>query len=231
MYEVLLKYPGTVRKLSRSVRLFVTSGERLRTGTFLKWFSLFRKRLLECYGSTEMCHPFVSNIPGGERAGSCGIPLEGFSLRFGPNGRIWYTGPSLFTRYSTDEKLTKERLVDGWFRSDDIGRMDRRGYVFFEGRDSSVVKVGGKWVHLLDIEEKLLKCALVGEAAVIKKGEGLEYFVSLAGKKAPVSAEAAIRKYCAKKLEIHELPSRVRILERLPRTRGGKIDRKRLERL
>ncbi|MGB2600975.1 MAG: AMP-binding protein, partial [Candidatus Omnitrophota bacterium] len=230
LYSVFAGHADSLKKPFKSVRLFVTSGEKLQPELFKKWKSSYALPLLDSFGSTEMCHPFISNIPGKERPKTCGKIVEGFQVKFSKTGNILYRGPSLFPGYHGDEKLTRKRLKNGWFRSDDMGYLDKKGYMFFKGRDNLVVKSGGKWISFLDIENKLTRCPIVNEAAVTQKGDGLHCHVTLKGKKTSHNADKKIRKFCAKKMKIHELPAEVHVLKRIPKTRSGKINRNILNR-
>ena len=230
MYSVLLPHAVPLGKLFKSVRLFISSGEKLQAELCKKWKTSYGSPLLDSFGSTEMCHPFISNIPGKERPGTCGKIVKGFQVKFSRTGNILYRGPSLFTGYCGDEKLTRKRLKNGWFRSDDMGYLDEKGYMFFKGRDNFVVKSGGRWISFLDIENKLSRCATIDEAVVTEKDNGLHYHVALKDKKNYRDAERKIRRFCAKKMRIHELPAEIHILERIPKTRSGKINRTALNR-
>ena len=225
MYSVFLPHAASLKKLFGNVRIFVTSGEKLQTDLFKSWRAAFGLPLLDSYGSTEMCHPFISNTVGKEKIGSVGKVVEGFEVRFGKNGNISYKGLSLFTGYHEDEDLTRKRLRNGWFRSDDMGYRDKAGFIYLKGRDNLVVKSGGKWIFFLDIESKLMGSPLIKEIAVTKKDDGLHYFVSLRRKERADKVERKIREFCSKKLALHELPARIHMLNKLPRTRSGKINR------
>ncbi len=225
MYSVFLPHAASLRRLFGNVRIFVSSGEKLQTDLFKNWRSAFGKPLLDSYGSTEMCHPFISNAAGKEKTGSVGRVIEGFKVKFGKNGNISYKGPSLFAGYYKDEDLTNKRLKNGWFRSDDMGFRDKAGFIYFKGRDNLVVKSGGKWISFPDIESKLTGSPLIKEIAVSKKDDGLHYFVSLKRRGHTDKAEHKIRELCSKNLALHELPARIHVLDELPRTRSGKVDR------
>lgn len=210
-----------------SVRIFVASGENLCANVFRRWKKAYGRNLLECYGSSEMCHPFISNIPGKEKVNSCGKPLAGFKIRFDAKGRMHYKGPSLFAGYYGDDELTRQKISGGWFESDDIGYTDEDGYVFLKGRSNLNFKLRGKWVSALEIEDKLKRCALIKEAAVVAgRGGGLYYYLSLERATDKDKAEAKIRRYCMRNLKMHELPKEINFVPKIPKTANGKINRK-----
>ncbi|GEM_PF-1795449 len=226
VYESLLGHRDSLRDLFRPVRLFIAAGEKLYEDVAERWEKTYGKRILDCYGSTEVCHSFISNIPGKEKLNSCGKILDGFEIKFSKSGRIFYRGSSLFSGYWRDPDLTQRKLLDGWYKSDDVGYMDRRGYIFIQGRGNLVFKLNGKWCSVLEVENSLRKYALIKEVAVVKSRQGLDYFVSTNAQIDHPAAEREIRQYCVKALSLAELPRNIHILDEIPKTRSGKINRK-----
>ncbi|OHB75101.1 MAG: hypothetical protein A2Z34_08920, partial [Planctomycetes bacterium RBG_16_59_8] len=228
LYDILLDHADSLRASMRTIRYFVSAGEKLYDDLRRRWRTAFGRELLECYGSTEMCHPFVSNMPGEERTGSCGKVLDGFEIRLDGRGGMSCRGPSLFSGYWNDPALTKKKLVKGWFRSGDILSQDQEGYLFIKGRETLVVKVHGKWCSLPDVENAIRSLPSVREAAVLPGEKGLDYVVALRHSMDATSAGKDIRRHCIERLSLHELPRNIRFVERLPKTRSGKIDRRAL---
>ncbi|MBD3426733.1 MAG: AMP-binding protein [Candidatus Omnitrophica bacterium] len=225
IYSVLLPHAAGLKRHFKSVRHFVSSGEKLTVSLFNDWKTSCGVKVLECLGATELCHPFVSNRPGRERPGTCGRPVEGFQVRTDKKGVLSYRGPSLFTGYLNDKKLTRKSLKNGWFRSDDMGYIDKDGYLFFKGRDNLVVKSGGNWISFCDIEKIIEKCPVVKEAAVAKKADKLHYYVTVRKGSTSSYAVKKIRKHCLGQMKMNQLPDEIHVLEELPRTRSGKIRR------
>lgn len=223
IYQNLLDSNKFTKNYFSSVRLFISSGERLYSDTFKEWEYRYGKKLTECFGSSEMCHPFISNIPGKEVRNSCGKAIEGFEVKFSKDSRMLSKGPTLFSEYIGDPELTKEKLANGWFKSDDFGYVNEKGNIFLKGRDNQVFKANGKWVSAVEIEDKLRGCRLVREAAVVKSSNGLEYYISLRNDIDSQVAEKQMMRYCKMFLRIHELPKKINFLDELPKTRSGKI--------
>lgn len=226
MYELLLNHSDTLKNCFQKVRLFVASGEKLSNDVSIRWKSVYGKNLLECFGSSEMCHPFISNIPGKQKQGSCGKVVEGFRIKFAQNGQIFCSGASLSVGYLNDKSLTKQKFIDGWFKSDDIGYKDKLGYVFIKGRNNFVFKLNGKWIAAFALEDKLRKCPLIKEIVVTSEQNRIVYYLTLKNILEKKDAERKIRGYCVKNLKIHEFPKTIIILKQMPRTANGKIDRK-----
>ncbi|MFA5101154.1 MAG: AMP-binding protein, partial [Candidatus Omnitrophota bacterium] len=223
IYELLLQHARELKLFFRTVRLCVSSGEKLSIDTARRWKRSFGIPIIECYGSTEMFHSFISNLPGREKPGSCGFVVEGFAVRFTSQGRLVYTGPSLAAGYYRDPVLTRERFVDGWCFSDDIGYMKNGGFVYITGRMNLVYKRSGKWVSIPDIETRLKKCRVIKDIIVRCEAGALDYYVVLKEVAGVKTAETAIREFCKRHLRLHEFARHIHILDRIPRTRSGKI--------
>jgi len=224
IYELLLRHSREIKKFFRTARVCVSSGEKLPADVLRHWKRSFSAPLVECYGSTEMFHSFISNIPAGARPGSCGRVVKGFSARFTPRGQLVYTGPSLAIGYCRDQALTRERFVDGWCFSDDTGYI-KNGFLYLTGRMNLVFKRSGKWVSIPYIEERLRKCRIIKDAVVMPGRGGLDYRVSLKDGVDERSSRVLIREFCKRALRPHEFPGCIHIVDRIPRSRSGKIIR------
>lgn len=88
----------------------------------------------------------VATYGAAETAGGCvydGLPLDGVAVALGESGRIRIAGPTLFSGYVDDPALTREVLVDGWYLTSDVGRIDADGHLSVLGRVDDVVVSGG----------------------------------------------------------------------------------------
>jgi len=226
IYDLLLDYKDSLETLFSSVRLFVASGDKLYTNTFERWEAIYGKRLLDCYGTTEMGHPFISNYPGEEKINSSGRLLDRFELRFDKSGRISYRGPSLFCEYYGDAATTIQKKRRGWLRSDDRGYMDEEGFVFITGRCSSVFKLNGQWVSSFDVENKLRELSFIKEIILVNHRNCLKAFISLNGSCDRQRVKDKILSFCMDHLKLHEIPKDIIILDEMPLTKRGKINRK-----
>jgi len=229
MFEYILHHKETFKGCFNSVRIFISSGDKLYSDISKDWQVNFKSKILDCFGSTEMFHPFISNFPGKEKLNSCGKIVEGFKIKFDENQRMYSKGPTLSAGYYNDSKLTQERMIRGWFKSDDLGYMNKSGDVFFIGRRSSVFKLSGKWVSSLDIENKVRKLRMIKDIVVIKKGNRLNYYLSLKKGIYNGHTEKRIRRFCLKHLKIQELPKDIFILDEIAKTKSGKVDREKLK--
>jgi acyl-coenzyme A synthetase/AMP-(fatty) acid ligase/biotin synthase-like enzyme len=229
LYEFLLRQKDDYRKAFRKVRFFISSGEKLAGDVAGQWEEVYGKPLLECFGSSEMCHPFISQAPRCRKPDSCGKAVRGFSVKFSGSGTMFCRGPTLFTGYYHDHALTQKRLRHGWFRSDDVGYTDREGFVFIRGRKNLVFKVSGSWVSVPDVERRLKSSGFIADAAVLVHRRGLIMHVVLHdGSLDAKEGERMVRRYCLKQFRTFEMPKEIYVVPQIPRTGSGKIDRRRL---
>ncbi|GEL94418.1 AMP-dependent synthetase/ligase [Cellulomonas composti] len=141
-------------------------GERL--GHFYRGIGV---RVLEGYGLTETTAPTAVNRPERTKVGSVGPAFPGTELRVDDAGEIWVSGPHVFRGYRHDEEATRAALVDGWFRTGDIGHLDEDGYLFITGRSKElVVTAGGKNVAPAVLEDRLRGHPLVSQVVVVGDG-------------------------------------------------------------
>lgn len=151
-------------------------------------------------------------IVGAGKPESTGRPIAGADVRIvapgaaiddelprGEIGEIVLAGPSTAVGYWKDAALTRERFVDGWWRSGDVGYVDADGDLFVLGRLDNVINTGGMKVHGEEIERVLLRHPAVAQAAVIgapdaQWGERIEAHVVL--RPGATADAAALEAHC-----------------------------------
>jgi long-chain acyl-CoA synthetase len=141
-------------------------GERL--GHFFNGVGI---KILEGYGLTEMTAAVTINLPSANRIGTVGQPVPGTTIRIADDGEILLKGPNIFAGYWQNEAATKEALVDGWFRTGDLGQLDDDGYLKITGRKKEIiVTAGGKNVAPGPIEDLLRAHPLISQCMVVGDG-------------------------------------------------------------
>jgi O-succinylbenzoic acid--CoA ligase len=177
---------------------------------------------IETYGSTET-------------AGGCvydGRPLPGVEVEMDPDGRVLISGPVLFDGYADGDGDGDDGTVlrDGtrWLRMPDVGEWGDAGLAVL-GRADDIIVTGAFKVHPATVERALLALPGIADAAVVAApdeewGERIVALVSLADRRAPITAEA-LRAELTDALPRHALPRQVIIVENLPLLDSGKIDR------
>ena len=124
--------------------------------------------VLEGYGLTETTAPSTVNRPGRIKVGSVGAPFPGVTVRIAEDGEIEISGQHVFRGYRNNPRATSEALVDGWFRTGDLGSLDEDGYLHITGRKKEIiVTAGGKNVAPAILEDRLRGHPLVSQVVVV----------------------------------------------------------------
>lgn len=195
--------------------------------------------MLEAYGMTEASHQMASNpLPPAERSpGSVGIPTgteigiidgERRFLPEGSSGEVVIRGPGVTPGYLDNPEANADSFFDGWFRTGDLGVIEN-GYLRLEGRLKEMILRGGENISPAEIEEVLLSHPAVADAVCFgvedeKYGEEVGAAVSLSG----VADEALLIAYCRERLAAFKVPRVIHVLEAIPRTATGKVQRRRV---
>ncbi|MBO6014059.1 MAG: AMP-binding protein, partial [Oscillospiraceae bacterium] len=135
----------------------------------IRFFRALGIEILQGYGITE-CSPVVSvNRPGRNVIGSVGPCLPCCEVKI-IGGEICVRGESVSPGYYRDEKAMEESFRDGWFHTGDLGRLDRKGNLYFEGRIKNlIILANGENVSPEELEEKLYQADGILDAVVYEK--------------------------------------------------------------
>jgi benzoate-CoA ligase family protein len=226
-----------------SVRLVVSAGEMLPAEIFARFQESFGMAILDGIGSTEMLHMFLSTRPGQARPGTCGVEVPGYAARIvddagepvatGEIGNLWVAGQSAFAGYWQKPELTARTMRGDWVVTGDKFFRDPEGFYHYCGRADDMMKVAGMWVSPGEVENTLLGHPMVAEAAVVASGGGgltrpIAYVVLRVEARADRAIAEEIRDFARQRLPRYKCPQEVHILEQLPKTATGKIQRYRL---
>jgi long-chain acyl-CoA synthetase len=201
--------------------------------------------LFVMYGQTEATAR-LSYLPpdrAQEKQGSVGVPIPGVTLRVvdangrelptGEVGELVARGGNITPGYLDDPAETSAILRDGWLWTGDLARQDDEGFIFLQGRDKEILKIGGHRASPVAIEQAVMMHPGVLDAAV------LGTFDELLGERpvAVVVFSAGVRptfeelwRHCRERLPAYEVPFRFIEAERLPRNESGKLLRGELAR-
>ena len=250
MVNHMVSHPSAESQDLSCLRLATSAGEALPPELHQRWNDVFGAELLDGLGTAEMWHVFISNRPGQARPGTLGTPVPGFEVRLcdetgvevprGEVGRMRVRGASRAIEYWRHPDLSREALVDDWYISADMMTQSEDGFITYQGRADDLLKVSGKWLSPSEVENCLLEHEIVKEAAVVgvETAEGLfkpEAFVVLAEPRADAAVdlqdlEGRLQAHVKARLEPYKYPRAVHVLDALPRTHLGKVDRGRLKR-
>ena len=153
---------------------------------------------------------------------------DGKPLSPGNAGEIWMRGPQIMQGYWNKPTESAETLKDGWLRSGDIGVMDQRGWFYVVDRQKDMINASGFKIWPREVEDVLVAHPAVKEAAVIGvpddyRGETVRAYISL--KHAAVIEESVLIQHCREQLAAYKVPRSIIILDELPKTPTGKIQR------
>jgi acyl-CoA synthetase (AMP-forming)/AMP-acid ligase II len=195
--------------------------------------------MLEAYGMTEASHQMASNpLPPARRIpGSVGVATgveigivdgERNFLPEGSCGEVVIRGPGVTPGYLANPAANAESFFDGWFRTGDRGVIES-GYLRLQGRLKEMILRGGENISPAEIEEILLAHPAVVDAACFgipdeKYGEEVAAAVAVSGD----ADEAALIAHCRERVAAFKVPRVIHILEQIPRTATGKLQRRRV---
>ncbi len=168
------------KAFGRQFRFFTSGGAKLDP-RIMKDLEGLGFTVLEGYGLTETSPVLTFNPASCRKPGSAGKPLPSVELRISApsktgEGEIEARGPMVMKGYYKNISATKEVLRDGWFKTGDIGHIDRDGYLFITGRSKEVIVLGsGKNIYPEDVERLYLGAPLIKEICVLEAGpQGME---------------------------------------------------------
>jgi benzoate-CoA ligase family protein len=227
--------PGTLS----SVRFTVTAGESLPPEVMRRFTERFGTEMLDGIGSTEALHIFCSNHPGQVRAGTSGRPVAGYSLQLRADdgsvidepdrpGSLWVRGASVATGYWQRPEVTAATFIEGWLRTGDFYSRSADGFWRFVGRNSDMIKAGGIWVSPAEVESVLVGHDDVLEAAVVggRDADGLEVVVAFVVPRAGRTIDiAGVGSHCRDRMAAFKRPRQIVVVDGLPKTATGKIQR------
>jgi long-chain acyl-CoA synthetase len=135
--------------------------------------------VLEGFGLTETTPITNANRPKWIKPGTVGPPVKDTTIKVGEDGEVLIKGPQVMKGYYKNEAATKEAFTeDGFFRTGDIGEIDRDGYLKITGRIKDIIVTsGGKNISPQNLENALLTSAFIEQAAVI--GDNRKYLSAL----------------------------------------------------
>ena len=228
----------------KSIKACISGGAPLPVEVKQKFEEFSGCKLVEGYGLTETspvatCNPFS----GRNKPGSIGLPLPGTVIEIvdredptkvlpqGETGEICISGPQVMAGYWRNDTATQEVMVDGRFRTGDVGYMDPEGYTFIIDRIKDLILVSGFNVYPRNVEEGIYQHPAVDEVTVIGvpdeyQGQSVKAFVKLKDGQALTQEE--LMAFLQDKLGRAELPKHIEFRAALPKTMIGKLSKKEL---
>jgi acyl-coenzyme A synthetase/AMP-(fatty) acid ligase len=242
MINRMVSHPDAGQQDLSCLRLATSAGEALPAELYDRWKRTFGAELLDGLGTAEMWHVFLSNRPGAVKPGTLGTAVPGFDLRVCdddgadvPDGEVGWLrvrGGARAIAYWQHQEKTEAAFRGEWYVTGDMVSRDAEGCYTYCGRGDDMLKVSGKWLSPREVENCLLQHPAVKEAAVVGAvdADGLtkpHAFVVAKESRADLCEE--LQAFVREKLEPYKYPREVHLVDDLPRTHLGKVDRGRLK--
>ena len=144
----------------------------------LRFYEAAGVPLFEAWGMTETSTGGTTNMPGENRIGTVGKPVDGVELKIAEDGELLIKGDNVFQGYYKNPEATAETITDGWLHTGDIASIDEDGYVSIIGRKKEIIiTAGGKNITPVNIEQEVKRHPLVSQCVVI--GDRRPYLIAL----------------------------------------------------
>jgi benzoate-CoA ligase len=241
LFASLLADP-TLARIGR-LRLSTSAGEALPRHVGERWRERMGTDVLDGIGSTEMLHIFLSNRLDDIAYGTTGRAVPGYDLELrsddgtlvgdGEEGALWVRGPTACIAYWNDRARSLANFHGPWTRTGDTYVRDADGRYTYSGRSDDMLKVGGIWVSPFEVESALaahpaiLECAVVGHADADQLTKPRAFVVFKPGASAEVSE---LQAFVKSRLAPFKYPRWIEVVDELPKTATGKIQRFKLRR-
>lgn len=206
---------------------FFVSGSAKLSGQVQSWFYSAGLIIIEGYGLTETAAVTCVNLPLPPRFGTVGPVLPGTELKIAADGEVLVKGPSVMRGYHNDPERTAEVIVDGWFHTGDIGKLDADGYLTITDRKKDLMKTsGGKYVAPAKVEG-VVAASIPYVSQVVAVGDGRKYISALLTMDRDNLAKWAARHNLADKdyAELTQSPELRTTIERFMNSANAKLER------
>jgi len=242
LFNALANEPAFARLDFSGLVVSNGGGMAVQEATAREWLRITGCPVVEGYGLSETSPVATSNrIDAREFTGSIGLPIpsteiairddDGIDVPTGQPGEICIRGPQVMAGYwQRPDETALVMTRDGFFKSGDVGVMDKHGYVRIVDRKKDMILVSGFNVYPSEIEQVVslhpgvLECAVIG-VADDRAGEAVKLFVV---KKDPTLSEDDLASYCRDNFTAYKRPKTIEFRDDLPKSNVGKILRREL---
>ncbi len=242
LFNGLLNHPDILKVDFSRLKVSMGGGMAVQKSVSDRWLNLTGCSICEGYGLSETSPVASANpVDGSGIPGTIGMPLPGTEIKIldddgnevpiGQAGEIAIRGPQVMAGYwENPEETAKVMTADGFFKSGDIGVMDKNGYTKVVDRKKDMILISGFNVYPNEIEDVVamhpgvLECACVGVPDE-SSGEAVKLYIV---KRDPALTAEDILTYCKAELTGYKKPKHIEFRAELPKTNVGKILRREL---
>ena len=242
LFNALVNHPDFGKVDWKNLKISAGGGTAVQSAVAKLWFEKTGCAIVEGYGLSETsplatCNPITVT----EYSGSIGVPMpstylkllddDGNGVTTGESGEIAIKGPQVMAGYwQRPDETAKVMTPDGYFKTGDIGVMDKRGFFKIVDRKKDMILVSGFNVFPTELEDVVSQMAGIMECACVgmpddKTGEAVKLVIV---RKDPNVTEQQVRAYCKENLTGYKQPKVVEFRTDLPKTPVGKILRREL---
>ncbi|MQG22481.1 MAG: AMP-binding protein [SAR202 cluster bacterium] len=238
IHQILLMRAEKDNAPKKSFRFIRSCSAALAPSVFKDLETRFGAPVLEAYGMTEASHQMSSNLlppfdrsPGtvGQGTGVEISIMNEFGTLLNPNnpGEVVIKGENVTLGYHNNPSANAEAFTNGWFRTGDQGEISNSGILTLTGRLKELINRGGEKISPLEVDATLIKHPNIVEAVCfgasdIKYGEVVHAAIVTSES---ISA-SEIQSFCSDHIADFKIPSKIYIVDQLPRTATGKIQRR-----
>ncbi|MBU1342297.1 MAG: AMP-binding protein [Proteobacteria bacterium] len=237
MYTRLMDYIGDQKIDFSHLRLLTSGSAPLLEKEFERIKTIFGKDPVEREGMSETGMNFSNPLKGRKIPGSIGRPLPGVGVRImdiktkkdvkpGAVGEIWLKSPSITKGYWQKTMETKAAFKQGWFKTGDLGRMDKDGYYYLTDRIKHLIITGGENVSATEVERVINSIDGVKESSVVGVADEVwgEKVVALVEKIPGIElSELKIQSICKEMLHNLKCPKKILFTNHIPKNTMGKV--------
>lgn len=184
--------------------------------------------VVQCYGMTETCSQIVAlrSADALLKLGSVGQPLFSTQLKLSKDGEILLKTPALTPGYLNLPDKLPSKMIDGWYRTGDIGHLDKEGYLYIDGRADEMLISGGENIFPQEVEQIYQRYPQINEVAVVGQNDSVwgQVPVAFVVSDCRLSPTKLIN-YGYEHLARYKVPQHYIFVSELPKNASGKIRR------
>ncbi|MDE7040636.1 MAG: o-succinylbenzoate--CoA ligase [Limosilactobacillus sp.] len=184
--------------------------------------------VVQCYGMTETCSQIVAlrSVDALLKLGSVGQPLFSTQLKLSKDGEILLKTPALTPGYLNLPDKLPSKMIDGWYRTGDIGHLDKEGYLYIDGRADEMLISGGENIFPQEVEQVYQRYPQINEVAVVGQTDPVwgQVPVAFVVSNRRLSTAELIN-YGYEHLARYKVPQHYIFVSELPKNASGKIRR------
>ncbi|MFJ7071354.1 long-chain fatty acid--CoA ligase [Streptomyces sp. NPDC098781] len=246
MYHALVEAADHDPRRPAALRMGISGGAALPGALLERFESTFGTEILEGYGLTETSPVATFNRRERRRPGTVGQPVWGVEaavadagtdrrtvlLKDGEVGEVVLRGHNVFAGYLEDAEATAAALVDGWFRTGDLGTRDADGFLTIVDRKKDLIIRGGFNVYPREVEEVLARHPAIDQVCVLglpDEERGEEICAAVVLRPGATETPEEIVAWSRERLGRHKYPRVVRLLTELPLGPSGKVLKRELQ--